>query len=127
MGQPIRILDLATQMIRRAGLKVGEDIEIQFTGVRPGEKLYEELSADNEQTAATSHAKIRVWQLPRASSEQIEQMLAMLANVTNAPRDKVVSALKRVLPGEYRPNGEIEERPEVPATLPLVPPDIAAA
>src|SRR6185295_16717770 len=61
MGQPVKILDLAIQMIERNGLRPDEDIQIKFTGVRPGEKLYEELSAHNEQTLPTSHEKIRVW------------------------------------------------------------------
>src|SRR5205085_3908878 len=57
MGEPIRILDLARHMIRQAGLVPDEDIAIKFTGTRPGEKLYEELACDNEQTRPTSHSK----------------------------------------------------------------------
>src|SRR5690606_26115140 len=58
MGQPVRILDLATQMIRLAGLKPGEDIKIDFVGMRPGEKLYEELFHFSENAAKTSHESI---------------------------------------------------------------------
>jgi FlaA1/EpsC-like NDP-sugar epimerase len=58
MGQPVRIVDLARQMIRLSGLKEGEDIEIQFTGLRPGEKLYEELMIDGEDHTRTAHKKI---------------------------------------------------------------------
>ena len=58
MGQPVRIVDLARQMIRLSGLKEGEDIAIQFTGLRPGEKLFEELLIDGENHADTAHAKI---------------------------------------------------------------------
>ncbi len=104
MGEPIRILDLAEEMIRRSGLRVGDDIVIQFSGIRPGEKLYEELSNDNEQTRPTSHPKIRVWELPAASEARVSRMLDLLASVTDAPREKVVHALRQVV-AEYRPDG----------------------
>jgi FlaA1/EpsC-like NDP-sugar epimerase len=64
MGEPVRIQDLARQMISLSGLKVREeknpngDIEIQYTGLRPGEKLYEELLIDEENTEITSHKRI---------------------------------------------------------------------
>ena len=58
MGKPVRIVDLATQMIALCGLTPHEDIEIVFTGLRPGEKLYEELSHGGEDVTATAHAKI---------------------------------------------------------------------
>jgi FlaA1/EpsC-like NDP-sugar epimerase len=58
MGDPVRIVDLATDLINLSGFRVGEDIEVRFTGVRPGEKLYEELNVDGEIHLPTSHAKI---------------------------------------------------------------------
>jgi FlaA1/EpsC-like NDP-sugar epimerase len=58
MGEPVKILDLATDLIRLSGLEVGEDIEIRFTGTRPGEKLYEELFFDSENALATDHPKV---------------------------------------------------------------------
>lgn len=102
MGEPMKILSLAREMIRRRGLKPGKDIAIEFTGIRPGEKLYEELSCADEQTRRTSHPKIRVWQLPRATPKQIEQMLQTLSAVTNADHYEVVQALSRCVP-EYQP------------------------
>jgi FlaA1/EpsC-like NDP-sugar epimerase len=58
MGEPVRILDLATDLIRLSGLEVGSDIEIRFTGSRPGEKLYEELFFDSESALPTDHPKV---------------------------------------------------------------------
>jgi FlaA1/EpsC-like NDP-sugar epimerase len=58
MGEPVRILDLATDLIRLSGLEVGSDIEIRFTGTRRGEKLYEELFFDSENALATDHPKV---------------------------------------------------------------------
>lgn len=60
MGQPVKIVDLAKRMIELSGLKLGTDIEIQFSGLRPGEKLYEELLATTENTDPTSHDRIRI-------------------------------------------------------------------
>jgi FlaA1/EpsC-like NDP-sugar epimerase len=58
MGEPVRILDLATDLIRLSGLEVGTDIEVRFTGTRPGEKLYEELFFTSENALSTSHPKV---------------------------------------------------------------------
>jgi len=58
MGEPVRILDLATDLIRLSGLEVGSDIDIRFTGTRPGEKLYEELFFDSESALPTDHPKV---------------------------------------------------------------------
>ncbi|HET9726834.1 MAG TPA: nucleoside-diphosphate sugar epimerase/dehydratase [Gemmatimonadales bacterium] len=58
MGEPVKVLDLATDLIRLSGLEVGTDIEIRFTGTRPGEKLYEELFFDSESAISTDHPKV---------------------------------------------------------------------
>ena len=58
MGEPVKVLDLATDLIRLSGLEVGTDIEIRFTGTRPGEKLYEELFFDSESSIPTDHPKV---------------------------------------------------------------------
>ncbi|MBC8107840.1 MAG: polysaccharide biosynthesis protein [Anaerolineae bacterium] len=100
MGEPVKILDLALQMIRRSGLKAGRDIEIHYTGVRPGEKLYEELAGDDERTCPTSHRKIRVWQLPVASRGQVKRAMELLRDVVDANSDRVKFALRQCVP-EY--------------------------
>jgi len=58
MGEPVKIYDLALQMITLSGLKLGEDIDIKITGLRPGEKLYEELLIDKKNSTPTVHPKI---------------------------------------------------------------------
>ncbi len=105
MGEPIQILELAEEMIRRFGLKPGEDIAIEFTGIRPGEKLYEELACADEQTRPTSHPKIRVWQLPRATRQQVDRMLEILSAAIDGDRSQVVVALQECVP-EFTPDGD---------------------
>jgi FlaA1/EpsC-like NDP-sugar epimerase len=113
MGEPVKILDLAKQLIAKAGLQEGVDIEIQITGIRPGEKLFEELAKDDERTRPTKHPKIRIWELETATDDQIAAMLTDLARVTNAPRDQVIAALKNAV-SEYQPQGDQPTSP-VPA------------
>jgi FlaA1/EpsC-like NDP-sugar epimerase len=102
MGDPVRIVDLAEEMIRRQGLVLGRDIRIKFTGTRPGEKLFEELANDTDATAPTAHPKIRVWNLPRQSAEAIESMINDLAAVAETAPANVLSALAAAVP-EYYP------------------------
>jgi FlaA1/EpsC-like NDP-sugar epimerase len=97
MGEPVLILDLARQMIARAGLVEDRDITIRFTGVRPGEKLFEELSRHDEATRPTDHAKIRVWDLPRRSKFEVESMLAELAGAVDASPSRTIATLGKVL------------------------------
>ena len=103
MGAPVRILDLALELIHRRGLRAGDDIQIEFTGVRPGEKLYEELAFENEQTKSTSHEKIRVWQLAPAGAAQVKRILDILGGVIGASRQEIVFALAECV-AEYRPD-----------------------
>ena len=105
MGEPIRILDLAKELIARNGLKLGDDIDIQITGVRPGEKLYEELSCDNEQIVPTPHDKIHVWQLPPAEPVQVQQAIELLSSVIYTGSESAVVALMNCVP-EYRPQAD---------------------
>lgn len=103
MGEPIKIVDLARELITRSGLRVDDDIVIEFTGIRPGEKLYEELAGHAEETRPTSHPKIRVWQLPTAETPQVERGLARLHAAIDASCADAIAALARCVP-EYRPD-----------------------
>jgi FlaA1/EpsC-like NDP-sugar epimerase len=78
MGEPVRILDLAHRMIALAGYRVGADVEVQVTGLRPGEKLTEELSTPDECVHATAHPKLMELNPPLLSSELLAQLLRRL-------------------------------------------------
>jgi FlaA1/EpsC-like NDP-sugar epimerase len=130
MGSQVRILDLANELIRRNGLIPGDDIEVTFTGIRPGEKLYEELANDDDQTRPTAHSKIRVWQLPTASPEQVRRGLEVLWQAASSgSANEAVTALAACVP-EYRPEIKVsraQPQHEQAATLRLVPAESEAA
>jgi FlaA1/EpsC-like NDP-sugar epimerase len=102
MGEPVRIVDLAKQLIRLSGLAEG-DIRIVYTGLRPGEKLYEELLADAEATLPTPHPKLRVakGQVP-IDRKLTDEVLDWLAAPGERGPDSVREQLKRWIP-EYAP------------------------
>lgn len=104
MGEPVRIQDLARNLILLSGLKPDADIRIEFSGLRPGEKLFEELSAIEEDTVATTHSKIRVFTGKSPSADLISRHLEELRRATDA-RDAagVVFALKELVP-DYNPS-----------------------
>jgi FlaA1/EpsC-like NDP-sugar epimerase len=91
MGEPVRIVDLARDLIRLSGLSE-EDIKVVFTGLRPGEKLYEELLADGESTLPTQHPKLRI-ATPRAVPGNLIQALDTLFSGAQQPSDSDVRAV----------------------------------
>jgi FlaA1/EpsC-like NDP-sugar epimerase len=78
MGEPVRIMDLARNMITLAGLVPGEDIEIAISGLRPGEKMFEEIQLDGEDVLPTHHEKIRRFQSQGPGSEAMREWLERL-------------------------------------------------
>ena len=104
MGEPVKIVDLARDMITLSGMKVGEDIDIVFSGIRPGEKLFEELSTAGEDIAPTVHPKVKIWKHRVVDWELIRDVLEELQALVNCPdRGKIIAALKRLVP-EYDPH-----------------------
>jgi FlaA1/EpsC-like NDP-sugar epimerase len=106
MGKSVRIIDLAKNMIRLSGLELGKDIEIQFTGLRPGEKLYEELLNKAEDTIPTHHPKI-LKALERTNNEQTLTMIQALQNeLIKADPMTLVGMLKKIVPEFISNNSE---------------------
>jgi FlaA1/EpsC-like NDP-sugar epimerase len=106
MGEPVKIVDLARELIILSGFKPGEDIEIAFTGVRPGEKLFEELSIKGEDMQPTRHPKIAIWKnIPIDHN----QLIAAIGRLTEAAQRQnhaeIVSEIKKIIP-EYRGDNE---------------------
>jgi FlaA1/EpsC-like NDP-sugar epimerase len=110
MGQPVRIADLAENMIRLAGLVPGKDIKITYTGLRPGEKLYEELLNQKETTIPTTHKKILVAKVREydfdSVSRQIEQLIDLAQRGKAFP---TVQEMKKIVP-EFKSKNSIYEK-----------------
>ncbi len=115
MGAPVRILDLAEQMIRLAGHVPGRDIEIVHTGLRPGEKLYEELFHDSEPIEPTALPGIRQAAARTVDLEALEKQLDSLFAHARARETEAMLAELRALVPEYRPAG-VRESAAVPQT-----------
>lgn len=99
MGESVKIADLAEKMVQLSGLTPGKDIQIQFTGLRPGEKLYEELLATEENTKATYHDRILIADLVEGNAEMnIETIQAFLARIDNSDDMSLVAEMKKIVP-----------------------------
>jgi FlaA1/EpsC-like NDP-sugar epimerase len=99
MGKSIKIVDLAKKMIQLSGLQEGRDIQIKYTGMRPGEKLYEELLADKENTLKTHHPKIMVAKVRTYDFEQISNQICALIELYNKQQNfDLVRKMKEIVP-----------------------------
>ena len=105
MGKPIKILDLAEDMIRLSGLQPYEDIDIVFSGIRPGEKLFEELEITGENLLKTKHPKIFIGKIATYSSEEVEQIVSNFAQAVGENNKAKI----RLLFNHFLPEAKIEE------------------
>ena len=104
MGKPVKIYDLAAKMISLAGFRPGKDIKIVETGLRPGEKLYEELLNDKETTTATINEKIMIATVTKYDYEQVESAInEIIALAASGNTHEMIKAMKLFIP-EYRSN-----------------------
>jgi FlaA1/EpsC-like NDP-sugar epimerase len=110
MGEPVRIVDLARKMVLLSGLRPDEDIRIEFSGIRPGEKLFEELNAYEEDTVPTPHSQIRTFVGKGVDPELMDELLRDLERwIEVRDAGSIVLALKEVIP-EYNPSAHLLKR-----------------
>jgi FlaA1/EpsC-like NDP-sugar epimerase len=101
MGEPVKIVDLARELITLSGFKVGEDIEILYTSVRPGEKLFEELRIKGEDMQTTRHPKISIWKNLPMDRKQLRAGIGQLTQIADSQElVKIVDKVKELVP-EY--------------------------
>lgn len=109
MGESVKIIDLAKKMIKLSGLEVGKDIEIKITGLRPGEKLYEELLSDGEKTLATHHPKILKAKVQETGDREIAMIEELIQLFEEQENRRIVAKMKEIVP-EFKSNNSIYEQ-----------------
>lgn len=110
MGRPVRIVDLATKMIRLAGLEPEKEIRIKFTGLRPGEKLYEELLNDGENSLPTHHPRIMISKVREYPFETVtEEIEGLLLLFDGMDEKAIVTKMKSIVPEFISRNSVFEE------------------
>jgi FlaA1/EpsC-like NDP-sugar epimerase len=111
MGEPVKIVDLARELITLSGFRPGEDIEMTFTGPRPGEKLFEELSVEGEDMQRTTHPKIRIWRnIPMDRDKLRAGINELIAVARTESYSQIVERVKELVPeyiGGNNKNAEI--------------------
>ena len=108
MGESVKIIDLAKKMIKLSGLEIGKDIEIKITGLRPGEKLYEELLAAEENTLPTHHPQILKAKIRSEKADVILQIDQLIGLFERQQNDNIVSKMKEIVPEYISNNSEFE-------------------
>ena len=109
MGQPVKIMDMAKKMVKLSGLELGKDIKIEVTGLRPGEKLYEELLASSENTLPTHHPKILRAKVETYSHRAIKEHLDILTEIMiDGDVVGMVRKVKTIVPEYISQNSEFE-------------------
>ncbi len=110
MGEPVRIVDLAREMIRLAGMEEGRDLKIVFSGLRPGEKLYEELFSEHELSEGTCHSKIKKAKF-RPVDKHFHQNLSKLLSLGSLNGDAILYLIREIVPefSHFRMSPVIED------------------
>ena len=108
MGESVKIIDLAKKMIKLSGLEIGKDIEIKITGLRPGEKLYEELLAKEENTLPTHHPQILKAKTRVEEKEKIQEIDALIDLFQGQVNNEIVAKMKEIVPEYISNNSEYE-------------------
>uniref|UniRef100_UPI00356ACA92 UDP-N-acetylglucosamine 4,6-dehydratase family protein n=1 Tax=Lutibacter sp. TaxID=1925666 RepID=UPI00356ACA92 len=120
MGDSIKIYDLALNMIRLSGLNYPKDIEIEITGLRPGEKIYEELLGNGENTTATYNEKIMIAKVKLMNTKQVKQSINELVSLNQEFKfEQTVQKMKEIVP-EYISNNSIYEELDKNPSDPLI-------
>ena len=110
MGDSLKIIDLAKKMILLAGLKIEKDIKIKITGLRPGEKMYEELLGDEENTVGTHHPKIMIGKVKAINYDDINKLVEKLISlVENQENENIVRNMKLIVPEFISNNSEFSK------------------
>lgn len=109
MGKSVKILDLAKKMIQLSGLEIGKDIEIKMTGLRPGEKLYEELLASEENTIPTHNPQILIAKTKDNEEEQLHAIEELIHLFETQQNDQIVRKMKAIVPEYISNNSEFEK------------------
>ncbi|MEI8116113.1 MAG: nucleoside-diphosphate sugar epimerase/dehydratase [Flavobacteriia bacterium] len=109
MGKSVKIADLAKKMIQLSGLELGKDIEVAFTGLRPGEKLHEELLANEENTMPTHHQKILIAKTRLESDEQLAAIQTLIDLSVQQENEAIVRQMKKIVPEFISNNSEYQK------------------
>jgi FlaA1/EpsC-like NDP-sugar epimerase len=113
MGESVKIVDLAKKMIKLSGLILDKDIKIVFTGLRPGEKLFEELLADHENTMPTHHSQILVAKVKEYDFDEVRTDIGELISLFDSQNNNsIVSKMKKLVP-EFKSNNSVYEELDV--------------
>jgi FlaA1/EpsC-like NDP-sugar epimerase len=100
MGKPVKVLDVATNLIRLSGLEPYKDIKIKYVGLRPGEKLFEELFSEDEPMVSTHHPKISIAQVANTDSEKISSKIEkILISLNKMSETMIIEEMQEIVPG----------------------------
>jgi FlaA1/EpsC-like NDP-sugar epimerase len=110
MGKSIKIVDLARKMIMLSGLKEGKDINIVYTGLRPGEKLYEELLADAENSLPTHHSQILIGKVREYEYEEVKIFIEELIKCFDTQNNELIVQRMKDLVPEFKSNNSVFQK-----------------